>query len=279
MDSNTLRRAGVFHAVGLAGGITAAGERLGKSPPAVHADLRRFERDIGMPLTERVGRGLRLTPQGQRIFSAVSRSLADLESACASTLELAVDAMPLRLGVVTGFGRYRLMPRLLTRLDQDVQLILRTDSHDVLLAALKGNDIDLALTYRPVIAAPFQMLSVASEKIGLVGATDETLEAAKQGRLRFVTYDEYDYVFGRWFTDAAGGQPPLLQRHDHVTELEEALAIVKAGRGVTIAPLDACAAFGLIAVGPVCQNDIHLCGTGAALASTHAAEIIEWLRE
>ena len=56
MNGNMLRRAVVFHAVGLSGGITAAGERIGKSPPAVHADLRRFEREVGVALTERVGR-------------------------------------------------------------------------------------------------------------------------------------------------------------------------------------------------------------------------------
>lgn len=270
MDSSTLRRAAVFHAVGLAGGITAAGERLGKSAPAVHADLRRFERDLGLALTERVGRGLRLTAQGREIFDAVGRTLADLDRACALARDAAPDRRPIRLGTVTGFGRYRLMPRLLPRLPADVQLIVRTDTHDALIAALANNSIDLALTYRPVIAAPYRTIKVASEEIGLVGALDSELDHALQGRLRFITYDEYDYVFGRWFADAAGGQPSLLHRHDHFTELEEALASVALGRGATIAPLDACAAFGLEPTGPVCRNDIHLCGTGTALDSPHA---------
>lgn len=279
MDSSTLRRAAVFHAVGLAGGITAAGERLGKSPPAVHADLRRFERDLGLALTERVGRGLRLTAQGREIFEAVGRTLADLDRACALARDAAPDRLPMRLGAVTGFGRYRLMPRLLPRLPADVQLILRTDTHDALIAALAANSIDLALTYRPVIAAPYRTIQVASEEIGLVGALDSELDYAAQGRLRFITYDEYDYVFGRWFADAAGGQPPLLNRHDHFTELEEALASVALGRGATIAPLDACAAFGLEPAGPVCRNDIYLCGTGTALDSPHAHLIIACLSE
>ena len=273
MDSNILRCAATFHAVGLAGGITAASERLGKSPPAVHADLRRFERNIGISLTERVGRGLRLTPQGRHVHAAVGRALADLDRACASVRLESPEVMPLRLGAVTGFGRYRLVPRLLSRLAGDVRLILRTDSHDALIAALQDNSIDLALTYRPVVAAPFQTVSVASEEIGLVGADEGQLEDATQGRLRFITYDEYEYVFGFWFAQAARTQPSLLNRHDHYSELEEALASVVAGRGVTIAPLDACSAFKLAPVGPVCTNEIYLCGTSMALASAHAQSI------
>lgn len=270
MDASTLRRAATFYAVGVAGGITAAGQRLGKSPPAVHADLRRFERDVGVPLTERVGRGMRLTPQGRSIFAAVGRALADLDQTCAAARLPPGDLMPLRLGAVTGFCRYRLIPSLLPRLAGNARLILSTDSHERLVAALHNNSVDLALTYRPLVAAPFVMEAVATEQIGLVGAAELQLEDAFEGRLRFITYDEYDYVFGLWFSHAARGQPALLSRHDHCTELEEALASVAAGRGATLAPLDACSAFGLSPVGPVCTNELYLCGTRAALASSHA---------
>lgn len=279
MDSSALRRIAVFHAVGLCGGITAAGERLGKTASAVHADLRRFERDVGLPLTERVGRGLRLTAQGRELFAAAGRALAELDRACASARDAAPASTPMRLGVVTGFGRYRLAPRLLKRLPLDVRLTLHTNTHDALLNALGDNQIDLALTYRPVMAAPFQTIKVASERIGLVGSEPRDLGEAVQGRARFVTYDEYEYVFGRWFADAVGAQPSLLRRHDHFTELEEALASVAAGRGVTVAPLDACAAFGLEPVGPVCVNDIHLCGLGSALGSLHAQWVIAALED
>lgn len=274
MNGNMLRRAVVFHAVGLSGGITAAGERIGKSPPAVHADLRRFEREVGVALTERVGRSIQLTPKGRLMFDAIGRALSDIDHACAVVGDPAQPLPPLRLGAVTGFGRYRLAPALWPHLSATQPLLMRTDSHDALLAALGRGEIDLALTYRPVVAATFEAIAVAAEDLVLVGAgADDVLAQVQSGKLRFVTYEEYDYVFGRWFAAILGGQPPLIRRHDHFEELEEALASVVAGRGATIAPADACAAFGLGIDGPACRNSIYLVGTARALATPDAQMI------
>lgn len=153
-------------------------------------------------------------------------------------------------------------------------MLLRTDRHDALIATLAKGEIDLAVTYRPVVAATFEASIVASEELVLVGADGaDPLAAVRNGVLRFVTYDEYDYVFARWFAEALGGQPPRLPRHDHFDELEEALASVAAGRGATIAPADACRAFGLSFCGPPCSNAIYLVGTVHALA-TEEAELV-----
>lgn len=271
MNGNMLRRAMVFHAVGLSGGITAAGERIGKSPPAIHADLRRFEREVGVALTERVGRSIQLTPKGRQMFDTIGRALSDIDRACAAASDPAQPLPPLRLGAVTGFGRYRLAPALWPHLPATQPLLMRTDSHDALLAALGCGKIDLALTYRPVVAATFEALAVATENLVLVGATTaDVLAQVGSGDLRFVTYEEYDYVFGRWFAEVLGSQPPLIRRHDHFEDLEEALASVAAGRGATIAPADACAAFGLPIDGLSCCNAIYLVGTARALETSDA---------
>jgi DNA-binding transcriptional LysR family regulator len=107
--------------------------------------------------------------------------------------------------------------------------------------SLLAGDIDLLLTYRPVTKVPIESVYVAEEELVLVGATAgvplpiDQLEAC-----RWVTYEEYDYVFARWFAGVHGRQPRSLLRHDHFDELEEALSSVKLGRGMTIAPTDAC---------------------------------------
>ena len=85
--------------------------------------------------------------------------------------------------------------------------------------------------------------------------------------------DEYEYVFAQWFAAVHGSQPRALIKHDHFTELEEALTAVKSGRGVTIAPADACRAAGLPTGGPAATNTIFLCGAGDRLASDDAALI------
>lgn len=280
MDSGTLRRAAVFHAVAVAGGITAAGRVLGKSASAVHADLRRFERDLGLTLTQRIGRSIKLTARGRSVFNAVDRALAELDSACTLTDERAPNAPALDIGSVSAFGRYRLMPRLLEKIPAAQRIVLTIQTHDNLLAALCKGEMSMALTYRPVIAAPLMTIQVATESLVLVGADGPAeFEDAVHGWLPMVTYDEYEYVFGCWYSAAVGKNPPIVRRHDHFTELEDALASVAAGRGATIAPKDACEAMGLKATGPQCSNDIYLCGTQAALESAVAQTVIGALRD
>ena len=275
-----LRRAAVFHAVAAAGGITAAARMLGKSPPAVHADLRRFERDIGVPLVERVGRGLRLTPRGRIMFGTIAAALDAIDHSRSTIAAADPTVQPLRLGAVTGFGRYRLAPRLLAALQPSRPLRLRSGSHDDLLALLLADDVDFALTYRPVVAAPIESMIVAHEELILVAAdSDISFAAVLDGAVPFVTYDEYEYVFARWFAHAQGRQPAALRRHDHFDELEEALASVAAGRGVTIAPGDAARAFRLPALGPGCRNAIYLCSTRERLRSDDAVRLAACLAD
>ena len=273
-----LRRAAIFHAVARAGGIAAAARAIGKSAPAVHADLRRFERDVGVTLMERSGRSLRLTPQGRVLFDTIGRALDEIDRVRVYLNRDDGFVTPLRIGAVTGFGRYRLAPVLFSKMPGDRPILFRTGSHDDLLSALLAGEIDLAVTYRAVTAVPVESIELAGEEAVLVGAVGDVGSLDAVERLRFVTYDEYDYVFGHWFDRVFGRQPASLIRHDHCTELEEALISVRAGRGATIAPLDACLAAGLEpAKAGRAPNALYLCGIGGALASPEAALIRDLL--
>jgi len=270
IEGADLRRAAVFHAVARCGGIAAAARTIGKSAPAIHADLRRFERDVGMLLMERSGRTLRLTPAGRALFATIGRALDEIDRVRTHLCTTGEAALPLRIGTVTGFGRYRLSACLLDAAPSARSIVMLTGSHDQILAALIAGEIDLAITYRAVTAVPVESIEIAREHLVLVGAgRARSLDDIE--KLRFVTYDEHDYVFGHWFAEMFSRQPAAMARHDHFTELEEALASVRAGRGATIAPLDACAAFGLepSAIGRS-TNRLFLCGFGTAMNSADA---------
>jgi DNA-binding transcriptional LysR family regulator len=267
-----LRYAAGFHAVAVAGGINAAARASGKSPSAVHAELRRFERIVGVPLTERTGRGLQLTPEGRRLFETVDRALAEIDRV-STGLRQPEGTLPLRIGTVTGFGRYRLAPRLFTTMPPGRPLDFRCGSHDEVLSALAHGEIDLAVTYRPVTSFPIETMVVAQEEIALVGAV-ESPSIEELERHPCITYLESDYVFAHWFAAIHGRQPASLMQHDRFDELEEALASVARGRGFTIAPVDACTAFGLEPVGPLASNAMFLCGTAGRLNSPDAAAVL-----
>ena len=239
MNRVTLRQIAVFHAVASSGSIAAAALRLGKSGPAVHHDLKSMERDLGQKLFDRVGRGLRMTGGARQLFDGVSRNLDEIERELARFSKGGDSA--LRIGTVSGFGRYRLAPILFRRSSaREVELV--TGTHDQILEALVAGRVDAAITYRPVTAIPIVARPLAEEEYVLIGPSGtteaaDTLEAVE--RLSFVTYDEYEYVFAQWFQGAFDAQPGRLRRSDHTSELEEALESVAARRGVTVTPADA----------------------------------------
>ncbi|MCW2845075.1 MAG: LysR family transcriptional regulator, partial [Nocardioides sp.] len=68
-----------LRAVATHGSVVAAAEALGYTPSAVSQQVKRLEKQTGVPLLERVGRGVMLTGHGRHLVDAGSRLLGDLE--------------------------------------------------------------------------------------------------------------------------------------------------------------------------------------------------------
>ena len=76
-----VRRLRVLHAVAGYGSVTAAAAALGYSAPAVSQQLAALEREVGMILTERAGRGVSLTPAALILVAHTDVLLARLDAA------------------------------------------------------------------------------------------------------------------------------------------------------------------------------------------------------
>ena len=76
-----IRRLRVLHAVSAHGSVTAAAAALGYSAPAVSQQLAALEREVGMRLTERAGRGIELTPAAAILVAHTDALLTRLEAA------------------------------------------------------------------------------------------------------------------------------------------------------------------------------------------------------
>jgi len=76
-----VRRLRVLHAVSAHGSVTAAAAALGYTAPAVSQQLAALEREVGMQLTERAGRGIELTPAAGILVAHTDALLARLEAA------------------------------------------------------------------------------------------------------------------------------------------------------------------------------------------------------
>jgi len=85
LDAHSLR---VVKAIADTGSITAAARLLGYSQPAVSQQLRRLERRAGMPIVERVGRGVRLTEAGHVLARHAVAVTTALDAAAGDLAEL-----------------------------------------------------------------------------------------------------------------------------------------------------------------------------------------------
>ena len=68
-----------LRAVDSRGSVVAAADALGFTPSAVSQQIKRLERQTGVPLLERVGRGVMLTRHGRHLVEQGTRLLSDLE--------------------------------------------------------------------------------------------------------------------------------------------------------------------------------------------------------
>src|SRR5918994_229143 len=92
-----LRRLRLLRELHERGTIAAVADALGYTPSAVSQGLATLEREVGVPLLERVGRGVRLTDPA---LVLVEHARALLERAAIAESELAAAA-----GTVSGRGR------------------------------------------------------------------------------------------------------------------------------------------------------------------------------
>lgn len=273
------KRLSVFRTVVASGGVIAAARELHKSPSAVTYDLQQLERLLGAKLFRKSGRRLALTPRGRVLAASIERAYLDLQHAWESIGD-ADGLEPLRIACVSGFGRYRLVPRLLQLLPRDrpVEVLFRTASG--VQALLETGRVALGVSYRPLVTAGIASMLLGEEELALVGPKSRRGAPAPEDipALPFVTYEEFEYVFFRWFEANGIPLPQPWNRADHFEELEEALESVANGRGWSVVPLDSAlgrAYRSRVQVHRlhkrVCINEIHLVGSERELRSDDAA--------
>ncbi|TWI06314.1 DNA-binding transcriptional LysR family regulator [Luteimonas cucumeris] len=273
------KRLSVFRTVVASGGVIAAARELHKSPSAVTYDLQRLERLLGAKLFRKSGRRLALTPRGQALAASIERAYLDLQHAWESLGE-ADGQEPLRIACVSGFGRYRLVPRLMQLLPRDrpVEVLFRTASG--VQALLETGRVALGVSYRPLVTSGIASVPLGEEELALVGPKSRRATPAPEAipKLPFVTYEEFEYVFFRWFETHRIPLPQPWNRGDHFDELEEALESVANGRGWCVVPLDSAlgrAYRSRLRVHRLkrhaCSNEIHLVGSERELRSEDAA--------
>ncbi|WP_338870241.1 LysR family transcriptional regulator [Myxococcus stipitatus] len=235
MDFPDLPFLRTFVAVYEARGVTEAALRLHRTQPTVSYQLRRLEETLGAPLFERRSARLVPTPLADRLFRFLGGFARDVQA----VLQGAEEDRPLEVASVSGFGRYVLFPLLAEVESLHRALTLRYPPADEVFRQVLEGKVDVGFSFRGTVHPRLTLTPVYEEKLVLVaGATwARRLRAQKDFRdVPLVTYDEGDYVVGRWLGHHFGRRHPHWYSTAHFEDLEEVLEWVARDRGTAVVP-------------------------------------------
>ncbi len=146
----TLTQLRTFLAVAETGSVRAAAERLVVTQSAVSSCLAALQKDLGLTLVSKDGRGLRLTGAGE-IYAGYVRSVLGLLDEAHTAAVGETEGGTLRIAAVTTAGE-QLLPRLLAafrRSHPGIGLLLEVGNRERVWSLVAGHEVDLVLGGRP----------------------------------------------------------------------------------------------------------------------------------
>jgi DNA-binding transcriptional LysR family regulator len=241
-----LSRLRVLVAVAREGSVTAAAEALHYAQPSVSHQLAKLEAEVGVPLVQRMGRGIRLTDAGRILVVRAESILAQVESVHAEMDEMA--------GLRTGRVRLAAFPSALATLVPlaaahvaarypAVSLTLIEAEPPEALCALRNNEVDVAIVFehgepRQADRRDTTMTVLLEEPLYVVTPADRSWDGPGTD---LATYAETRWIAGcercREHLVAACGQAGFSPIVEFETDDYVAVqALVAAGLGVSLLP-------------------------------------------
>ena len=186
----TLHQLQIFLKITQLKSITKASEALFLSQPAVSIQLKKFQDQFSIPLTEVVGRQLYVTDFGKEIAEAAENILNEVQAINYKTLSFKGQvAGRLKISVVST-GKY-VMPYFLsdfTNKHRGVDLIMDVTNKQSVVKSLENNEVDFSL----VSVIPEQLnldkVELMANKLYLVGSTKKKFDRNVSTKKIFETY-------------------------------------------------------------------------------------------
>jgi DNA-binding transcriptional LysR family regulator len=211
-------------AIGELGSFARAGERLHLSPPAVFAQVRQLEAEVGEKLYERTGRRLILTPAGRLLLEYCRRLLLVQEEAITAVKELGgMQRGSLSLGSIPHLS-HSIAPHLLRAFvprHPQLEIRLITASDAALLEHLHAGKVDVLLMNLPVDAADLVQAPLWRDELVFVVPPGETAVSSRP------------FILHRQAPAGAGFEPNIAMQNEQPGTIKE---LVKLGLGISLLP-------------------------------------------
>jgi DNA-binding transcriptional LysR family regulator len=239
----TLHQLQVFYKITETLSITKAAEELFLTQPAVSIQLKNFQNQFDIPLTEVVGRQIYITDFGKEIATAAEAILNEVYAINYKTQAFKGQLSGrLKLSVVST-GKY-VMPYFLSdfiKNNKEVELEMDVTNKTKVLKSLKNNEIDFALV--SILPDDFEVESkiILENKLFLIG--NKFVEVSPKKDLAVYT-SNFPLIFREFgsatritmenYLDQNGIKPNMKLQ---LTSNEAVKQSVKAGLGLSIMPL------------------------------------------
>ncbi|MFJ3055302.1 LysR family transcriptional regulator [Herbaspirillum sp. NPDC087042] len=191
MDFRDLR---YFEVIAEEGHVGRAAERLYKTQPALTKCIDRLEDELGAPLFERVGRGIRLTAVGQALLNRARRIGLMMDETAREIGDYANGREGnIRLGCIPTLAEH-ILPGICEQLlaeAQKVTIDLKVSMNDALLAGLKAGELDIVLGPMIQNDEVFQTEEIMQDQMVVMASASHPIFGQK---IRLRTLLEYQWV-------------------------------------------------------------------------------------
>jgi DNA-binding transcriptional LysR family regulator len=278
------------------GSVVAAADVLGFTPSAVSQQVKRLERQAGVPLLERVGRGVMLTRHGRHLVDAGARLLTDLEE-IESGLHLQAGAVAghLRLVAFSTAMRGMVAPVVRELLDAHPDLSIALSEREpwdtIDLVASGQCEIGIVHSWGDVpLAIPDHLARtpVASDIADVIVHRTHPLARRKAVTPRDLVDEGWiatpeGTICRQWLTRMYDGTGRLPRIAHQSMEFDSHLALVRAGLGIALVPRLGRQPLGddlvaVLAQAPVPTRDIVALHRRSMADSPAVAAVVDQLR-
>lgn len=171
----TLNQLQIFLKIVKTKSVTKAAEELNLTQPAVSIQLKNFQNQFDIPLTEVIGRKIYITEFGYEIAEAAENIINQVYSINYKTQTYkGLLAGRLKISVVST-GKY-VMPFFLSdfiKNNQEIELVMDVTNKNKVIKSLKNNEVDFALVSILPTTLQIEKLDLLQNKLFMIGkATD-----------------------------------------------------------------------------------------------------------
>jgi DNA-binding transcriptional LysR family regulator len=238
----TLNQLLVFTHIARHGSITKAAEELHLTQPAVSIQLKNFQQQFDIPLTELIGRKIYVTDFGREIVQAAEKIIGEMEHIqFRSKLHKGILAGKIRISVVST-GKY-IMPFFLAeflRQHPNVELQMDVTNKTKVIENLERNEVDFSLVSVLPDHLKLECMPLINNKLVLVGKKN----GLKNEKLSLSIFNSLPLIFREAGSGTRHTVEAFFLKHNikHVKSMEltsnEAVKqAVIAGLGYSILPL------------------------------------------